>query len=49
MAQTVVIKVRKETRDRLHAIKYPGQTLNGIVTQMIDLWIQDKKIKLKPK
>jgi len=40
---TVPIRVRKETRDRLHVVKNPGQTLDGIITQMIDLWEKQKK------
>ena len=43
MPKTVVIRVNKETRDKLHAIKYPGQTLDGIITQMIALWEREKK------
>jgi len=38
MAKPVVIRIRKETRDRLHSVKNPGQSLDGIVTQLIDLW-----------
>ena len=34
----VNIRIKKETRDRLHSIKNPGQTLDGIITQLIDLW-----------
>ena len=40
---TVTIRVRKETRARLHAVKNPGQSLDGIITQMIDLWEKQKK------
>jgi len=43
MRKTVLIRVTKETRDRLHSIKNPGQTLNGIITQLIDLWEEEKK------
>jgi len=43
MRQTVLIRVRKETRDRLHSVKNPGQTLDGIITQLIDLWEEQKK------
>ncbi|GAI66790.1 unnamed protein product [marine sediment metagenome] len=43
MLKTVPIKVRRETRDRLHAVKNPGQTLDGIITQMIDLWEKVKE------
>ena len=32
----------KETRDRLHSTKHPGQTLDGIITQLIDLWERQK-------
>jgi len=42
---TAPIRVRKETRDRLHSIKNPGQTLDGIITQLIDLWEKLKKPK----
>jgi len=41
--KTASIRVRKETRDRLHAVKNPGQTLDGIITQLIDLWEKVKK------
>jgi len=43
MRKTVLIRVRKETRDTLHAIKNPGQTLDGIITQLIDLWLKVKQ------
>lgn len=43
MQKAVVIRVRKETRDKLHSITNPGQTLDGIITQMIDLWEKQKK------
>lgn len=43
MQKPVTIRVRKETRDRLHAVKNPGQTLDGIITQLIDLWEKVKK------
>ena len=39
----VLIRVRKETREKLHAIKNPGQTLDGIITQLIDLWKKEKE------
>jgi len=42
MQKAVLIRVRKETRDRLHSIKNPGQTLDGIITQLIDLWVKTK-------
>ena len=42
MPSSVPIRVRKETRDRLHSIKNPGQSLDGIITQMIDLWERQK-------
>jgi len=42
MQKTAPIRVSKETRDRLHAIKNPGQTLDGIITQLIDFWLQHK-------
>jgi len=41
--KTVPIRVRKETREKLHSIKNPGQTLDGIITQMIELWEKVKK------
>ena len=41
-AVIAVIRVRKETRDRLHSRKHPGQTLDGIITEMIDLWERQK-------
>ena len=40
---TVTIRVTKETRDRLHTVKNPGQTLDGIITQLVDLWEKVKK------
>lgn len=43
MHSSVPIRVKKETRDKLHAIKHPGQTLDGIITQMIDLWKKEKE------
>jgi len=43
MRGTVLIRVKKETRDRLHSVKNPGQTLDGIITQLIDLWVQQKQ------
>jgi len=42
MRQTVLIRVRPETRDRLNSVKNPGQTLDGIITQLIDLWGREK-------
>jgi len=42
MPTAVLIRVKKETRDRLHSIKNPGQTLDGIITQLIDLWEREK-------
>lgn len=36
-------RVRPETRDRLHSVKNPGQTLDGIITQLIDLWEKVKE------
>ena len=43
MQKSVSIRIKKETRDRLHAVKNPGQTLDGIITQLIDLWEKVKK------
>ncbi len=43
MPKAVSIRVSKETRDRLHRVKNPGQTLDGIITQLIDLWEKVKK------
>jgi hypothetical protein len=43
MQKAVLIRVKKETRDKLHSIKNPGQSLDGIITQMIDLWRKVKK------
>ena len=43
MPKAVSIRVNKETRDRLHAVKNPGQTLDGIITQLITLWEKVKK------
>ena len=43
MRDTVLIRVRKETRAKLHAVKNPGQTLDGILTQLIELWEKVKK------
>jgi hypothetical protein len=42
MRKSAVIRVSKETRDKLHSIKNPGQTLDGIITQLIELWEQQK-------
>jgi len=42
MSKTVPLKIRRETRDRLQAVKYPGQTLDGIITVLIDLWEKQK-------
>jgi len=49
MQKTVAIRVRKGTRARLHSVKNPGQTLDGIITQMIDLWEREKLEAVKPK
>jgi hypothetical protein len=46
--KSVPIRVRKETRDRLHSIKNPGQTLDGIITQLIDLWERQKLEAVQP-
>ncbi|MDO9574885.1 MAG: hypothetical protein Q7I94_07830 [Candidatus Contubernalis sp.] len=43
MRKTVLIRVRPETREKLHAVKNPGQTLDGIISQMIDLWERNKE------
>jgi len=43
MSTAVLIRVKKETRERLHSVKNPGQTLDGIITQLIDLWEKQKK------
>ena len=43
MQETVTSKIRLETRDRLHSVKNPGQTVDGIITQLIDLWEEQKK------
>ena len=43
MQKAVVIRLRRETRDRLHSVKNPGQTLDGITTQLIDLWVKTKR------
>jgi len=45
MPKTTFIRVSKETRDKLHNIKYPGQTFDGIITQIIEFWIREKKHK----
>ena len=47
--KAVPIRIRKENRDRLHCIKNPGQTLDGIITQLIDLWEQEKLKGAQPK
>lgn len=44
---TVTIRVTKETRDRLHAIKNPGQTLDGIITQLVDLQETEEEKRVK--
>lgn len=49
MGKSVVIRVSKETRDKLHSIKNPGQTLDGIITQSIDLWERQKLEAAQPK
>jgi len=43
MLKAVLIRIRRETRDRLHKVKHPGQTLDGIITELIDLWEREKK------
>jgi len=43
MRVTVLIRVGKETRERLRSVKNPGQTLDGIITQLIDLWEKQKR------
>ena len=43
MRKSVLIRVNKETREKLHAIKSPGQTLDGIITQLIELWEKVKE------
>ena len=48
MQKAVLIRVRRETRDRLHSVKNPGQTLDGIITQLIDLWEQEKLEAAQP-
>jgi len=40
--ETVLIRIRKETRDKLDSVKAPGQTLDGIITQLIELWKEVK-------
>jgi len=47
--KSVPIRIRKETRDRLHCTKNPGQTLDGIITQLIDLWEREKLKEAQPK
>ena len=42
MPKSVPIRVRKETRAKLHSMKNPGQSLDGFITQLIDLWAQQK-------
>ena len=42
MRKTVLIRIKKETREKLHSVKNPGQTLDGIITQLIDLWKKQK-------
>jgi len=49
MQKAVLIRVKKETREKLHSVKNPGQTLDGIITQMIDLWVQEKLEGVQPK
>ena len=41
--KSVNVRIKIETRDRLHSVKNPGQTLDGIITQLIDLWEKLKK------
>ncbi len=43
--ETVLIRIKKETRDNLHSVKAPGQTLDGIITQLIELWKEVKGTK----
>lgn len=40
--KTVPIRVRPETREKLHKLKNPGQSLNGFITQLIDFWEKEK-------
>ena len=49
MWKSVSIRVKRGTRDKLHSIKNPGQTLDGIITQLIDLWQQQKLEAAQPK
>jgi len=41
--KAVSIRVRKGTRDGLHSIKHRGQTLDGIIGELIDLWERQKQ------
>ena len=43
MTTTVLIRIKKETREKLHAIKNPGQSLDGFITQLINLWEKEKE------
>lgn len=38
----VDIRRKRRTRDKLHSIKNPGQTLDGIITRFIDLCEPEK-------
>jgi len=45
----VPIRIKPQTRARLHRIKHVGQTLDGIITELIDLWEAQKRPKHKRK
>ena len=49
MSKSVIIRIRKETRDKLNDMKYPGQTLDGFITHLLDLWERQKLESTKSK
>ena len=46
--KSVSVRLRKEPRDRLHSNKNSRETLDGIITQMIDLWERQKREAAQP-
>ncbi len=38
------IKVQKATKDRMAELKAPGQSYDGFITQMLELWEKQKGV-----
>jgi hypothetical protein len=47
--KSVVIGVSKETKDKLYSIKNPGQILDGVIIQWVDLQERQKLEAAQPK